>query len=117
MIVRAAEPAPLVPAQPPVTFGGPEQSWTEVTAYQAERPLAGDSCTATASKLYTGQISVISVGCASVSFATVHVVEASRRDTSQLIGPQNLVITQRAQGVKIAEPTFRVLIEGRQIWP
>ncbi|AZI41878.1 hypothetical protein EHF33_03190 [Deinococcus psychrotolerans] len=121
VIVKAAEPAPLTPplfpAQPPVTFGGPEQSWLEVTTYQAEQPLTGDSCTATASRLDTGQVSVISVGCAGVSFATVHVIEASGRDTPQLVGPQNLVITQRAQGVKIAEPTFRVLIEGKQIWP
>jgi len=119
-VIVAASPAPVAqpaPSNPPVTFGGPEQSWLEVTSYTAERPLVGDHCTASATKLDTGQVSVVSVGCAGVSFATVHIVEASGRDTPGLIGPQNLVITQRAQGVKIAEPTFKVLIEGKQIWP
>ena len=87
-----------------------------MTSYTAQRPESGGPCTATAARLDTGQVSVISVGCAGLSFATVHIVEASGRDTPELIGPQNL-ITQRAQGVAIAEPTFKVLIEGKQIWP
>jgi len=120
IIVKAAEPAPLMPlfpVQPPVTFGGPEQSWYEVTAFSVTRPDAGGPCTATAFEQPDHRVAVEPVSCSGASMAVVTVTELSGRGSHQFVGPQRLVITQRAQGVQVAQPTFTLTVEGRQIWP
>jgi len=49
--------------------------------------------------------------------AVITVTELSGRISHQFVGPQRLVITQRAQGVPVAEPTFTLSVNGEQIWP
>ena len=110
-------PGHPTPANSPVTFGGPEQSWLEVTADTVQRPDTGAPCTATASERPDHRVAVEPLDCSGASTAVVTVTELSGQISHQFVGPQRLVFTQRAQGVPVAEPTFRLTVNDRQIWP
>ena len=100
-----------------MTFGGPEQSWYEATAFSVTRPDTGGPCTATASEQPDHRVAVEPVSCSGASWRSSPSPRLSGRISHQFVGPQRLVITQRAQGVPVAAPTFTLTVDGQQIWP
>ena len=107
----------LVHFAPPVTFGGPEQSLYEATAFSVTRPDTDGPCTATATEQSAHRVAVQPVSCSGTSWATITITEASgAHPRIRFVGLQRLLITQRAQGVPMAPPTFMLLVDGRQIW-
>ncbi len=87
----------------------------EVTAAAALRPSTGGPCTATAYLRPGKRVEIAPVGC--VTDEVQLVIDDGAHQTPQTVGAWYLVLTQRAQGVPVAELTFRVLVEGKQIWP
>ena len=87
----------------------------EVTAAAALRPSTGGPCTVTAYLRPDNRVEIDPVGC--VTGEAQLVIDDGAHQTPQTVGAWYLVVTQRAQGVAVAEPTFKVLVDGKQIWP
>ena len=107
---------PAKPVDPPVTFGGPEQSWVEVGAAAALRPtFTTGLCHAEAFLRPDNRVQINPVDCAFGQAAVI--VDDGTHRTPQTVGDWYLIVTQRAQSVAVAEPSFKVFSGDQQLWP